>query len=267
MIPPFKYICNIHFTGPPLEKSCSTYDILGLRTSLREHSGWSSDASRSWSSHQNILWMYRHEYFLPSQQFTTVSLKGIPLRLLIYYPHLMMAFMLKIVVIWWQSIWGRQRKTEPMPDAIRLQRVCGMIIRECFESVIHSHDVLSPNDITLCFHCFTVQNTNTKKSVHGNHKVVASSLPILGSSSTTRNSFTTYFMSTNCFLTHNLWSNGCWIDMEASAAPWSDRSLWLDDQSSSRSSPAPEEQSLTSFEPLQLKYVLDMKIIWWHSIV
>ena len=156
-------ISNLYVTGPPPEKNYSTYNTPGLRTSLREHSGWSSGDSRSWSSHQNILWMYRHEYFLPSQQFITVSLKGIPLRLLIYYPHLMMAFMLKIVVIWWQSIWGRQRKTEPMPDAIRLQRVCGMIIRECFESVIHSHDVLSPNDITLCFHCFTVQNTNTKK--------------------------------------------------------------------------------------------------------
>ena len=185
----------------------------GLRTSLREHSGWSSGASRSWSSHQNILWMYRHKYFLPLQQFTTVSLKGIPLRSLVYYPHLMMALSWRSWSVCDRvSMAGRER--QPMPDVIRLQRVCGMIFRECFKSVICSHIALSPNNITLCFHCFTVQNTNTKKiSIHGNHKVAASSLLILGSSSMTGNSFTTYFMSTNCFLTHNLWSNGCWIDM------------------------------------------------------
>ena len=158
-------ICHLYFTGPPPEKNYSTYNMPGLGTSLREHSGWSSGASRSWSSNQNILWMYRHEYFLPSEQFTTVSLKGMPLRSLIYYPHLMMALMLKIVVSLGQSIQGRQRKTELMPDAIRLQRVCGMIIRECFEGVICSCIVLSPNDITLCIHCFTVQNTKTKTKV------------------------------------------------------------------------------------------------------
>ena len=98
--------------------------------------------------------------------------------------------------------WAEKDRANARHDQIA--ESCGMIIRECFESKICSCITLSPNNITLCFHCFTVQNTNTKKSVHGNHKVVASSLPILGSSSTTRNSFTTYFMSTNCFLTHNL---------------------------------------------------------------
>ena len=53
-------IWNLHFTGPSPEKNCSTYNMPGLKMSSREHSGWSSGTSRSWLSHQNILWMYRH---------------------------------------------------------------------------------------------------------------------------------------------------------------------------------------------------------------
>ena len=123
VLPLLKYICNLHFTGLPLKKSCSTYDMPGLGTSLREHLGWSSGTSRFWSSLQNIPWMYRQGYFLHLWQFTTVSSKGIPLRLLTYFLPLMMESMLKIMVSWQQNIQGRQRKTEPMLDVNKSQRV------------------------------------------------------------------------------------------------------------------------------------------------
>ena len=110
----------------------------GLRTSLSKHLGWPSSTSRSWSSLQNIPWMYRQGYFLHLWQFTIVSPKEIPLILLTYYPPLMMELMLNIVVSWWQNIWGGQRKTEPMLDVKRSQRVCGTTTRQCWASKICS---------------------------------------------------------------------------------------------------------------------------------
>ena len=92
IVPPLlSYICNLHFTGLWPEKNCSTYDMPGPGTSLRGHLGWSSGTSRSWSSHPNNPWMYRHGYFPHLLQFTTASLKGIPWSLPTCYPHLMMA--------------------------------------------------------------------------------------------------------------------------------------------------------------------------------
>ena len=37
--PLLECICNLHFTGPPPEKNCSTYNMPGLGTSSRENLG------------------------------------------------------------------------------------------------------------------------------------------------------------------------------------------------------------------------------------
>ena len=66
-------------------------------------------------------------------------LEGIPLRSLIYYPHFMTALMLKIVVCPPWILCHQLRKTEPMPDVIRSQRVCLITIGQCFKSKICSH--------------------------------------------------------------------------------------------------------------------------------
>ena len=69
-----------------------------------------------------------------SQQFTISFSNGILLKLWIYFPHLMTILIwLKTLGSWQQCIWDKQRKKRPMWDIIKLQKICGMIIRGYLE--------------------------------------------------------------------------------------------------------------------------------------
>ena len=101
----------LHPTCSILIPSCWSHSMPRLRMSLKYHSEWSSGISRSWLFHQ----MYKHSYSLHFQCFTTSFSNGIPLRPLMYCPHLMTILIgLKTLDNWQQCRWGKQRKRRLM---------------------------------------------------------------------------------------------------------------------------------------------------------
>ena len=148
--------------------------------------------------------MCKHSYFPHLPQFTISFSNGILLKLPTYCPHLMtISILLKTLGGWQQSIQDEQRKQRPMQDMIRLQKICGTIIGGYLEKEIcelfccHS----SPNIMKCkCLHSSKYNNKIRRKE----YKVSRSPCNQTTSSPSSSIPSTTYFMSINCFFTHNL---------------------------------------------------------------